>query len=460
MPTIAHDVIACRSSSSADIFCTDFYIKWSGFHSDNDAFQSVLESIKKYDVIAFNEVELHQIVIQRAKEGYNKAKAEVEVKADTEASNSSSVKLKHSIPSSISNRILWVDIFNGDIRCDVVALLHPYDPCAVENVSKVLFYDKSTSSFNLNPTSDVIASFLLHFGRNEMKAILRSNNSNSGHGRININGEQGQGQGQILLFDLWLYDVTQKIAVMDIDGTVTISDVRGYFETVYMGRYTYTHIGLKQFLITLKNKGYQIMYLTSRPLLHLEQTRSLIRNIRDEDNDKKKKNSLSASLSASVSASASASASACCGPMFVNRENLKDALYREIIAKTSAEFKASVLNDITQVFRKASCDDTVIPFALGVGNRITDMQAYLSATIPLTLFVNTSSKISIWSDSATAATAATKEDTRNRNSMETKTKTEAEAATVKSTSKNSSSSEKVLFTKYSDPALLKYLQDL
>ena len=122
MPTIAHDVIACRSSS-ADIFCTDFYIKWSGFRSDNDAFQSVLESIKKYDVVAFNEAELHQIVIQRAKEGY-KAKAEVEVKVDTKASNSSSVKLKHSIPSSISNRILWVDIFNGDIRCDVVALLH------------------------------------------------------------------------------------------------------------------------------------------------------------------------------------------------------------------------------------------------------------------------------------------------------------------------------------------------
>ncbi len=38
------------------------------------------------------------------------------------------------------------------------------------------------------------------------------------------------------------------MAVVDVDGTLTRSDVRGYVETVYLGVYDYVHTGVADFL--------------------------------------------------------------------------------------------------------------------------------------------------------------------------------------------------------------------
>ena len=45
-------------------------------------------------------------------------------------------------------------------------------------------------------------------------------------------------------FGLFLYPLNAKLAVIDIDGTVTVSDVRGYVESVFLGVYTHVHHGV------------------------------------------------------------------------------------------------------------------------------------------------------------------------------------------------------------------------
>lgn len=42
--------------------------------------------------------------------------------------------------------------------------------------------------------------------------------------------------------------MADRMVVVDVDGTLTRSDVRGYVETVYLGMYDYVHSGVADFL--------------------------------------------------------------------------------------------------------------------------------------------------------------------------------------------------------------------
>lgn len=42
--------------------------------------------------------------------------------------------------------------------------------------------------------------------------------------------------------------MSDRLVVVDIDGTLTRSDVRGYVETVYLGVYDHIHLGVADFL--------------------------------------------------------------------------------------------------------------------------------------------------------------------------------------------------------------------
>ena len=52
---------------------------------------------------------------------------------------------------------------------------------------------------------------------------------------------------------VFLWSVNDKVVVVDIDGTLTRSDVRGYVETVYLGRYDYVHEGAVSFFSSLEH---------------------------------------------------------------------------------------------------------------------------------------------------------------------------------------------------------------
>ena len=45
--------------------------------------------------------------------------------------------------------------------------------------------------------------------------------------------------------------MSDRLVVVDVDGTLTRSDVRGYVETVYLGVYDYIHTGVVDFLNNL-----------------------------------------------------------------------------------------------------------------------------------------------------------------------------------------------------------------
>ena len=127
------------------------------------------------------------------------------------------------------------------------------------------------------------------------------------------------------------YESTDKLVVVDIDGTITKSNITGYWQTVFLGVYSYVHEGLVMFLDTLsKSFGFNIVYLTSRPITHVQETKNLLEGVQAVDGYEMPM-----------------------GPLFMNKESISMAIYREVIANTAMEFKAEVMLSVTSIFRQA-----------------------------------------------------------------------------------------------------------
>ena len=54
------------------------------------------------------------------------------------------------------------------------------------------------------------------------------------------------------------------------------------------------------------------------------------------------------------------------GPLFMNKESVSQALYREVVSKQTVEYKQGVLQSIAATF-KAAGSPYKVPFALGIG---------------------------------------------------------------------------------------------
>eukprot|EP01031_Cornospumella_fuschlensis_P041210 gene41210-50289_t len=84
------------------------------------------------------------------------------------------------------------------------------------------FYSPETQQSSLSPSSSDFARFRIHMGRNKVHCIHTPS-------------------GSSVRFDIYLYNLQDKLVVMDIDGTITRSDLTGYIQTVYLGLYSYIH---------------------------------------------------------------------------------------------------------------------------------------------------------------------------------------------------------------------------
>mmetsp|Transcript_8616 Transcript_8616/g.12856 ORF Transcript_8616/g.12856 Transcript_8616/m.12856 type:complete len:468 (-) Transcript_8616:84-1487(-) len=262
------------------------------------------------------------------------------------------VKITRSLSSSLyrtklTEEDLLVAIYcNGALCRDVMG--------ALDVSSRLIQFIESDGSRSTCPSSHILCSL----------GLLRGRNSLVFHSKVlNIKAE----------CSVYLWSVTDKIVVVDIDGTLTKSDVRGYVETVYLGRYDYVHEGAVSFF-SLLHKEFSVctLYLTSRPLHHLADTRAFLRLVQDH-----KGHHLPP------------------GPLFTNRENVMRAIYRELVAKTTAQFKGSVLIDVLSVFVSLGSPST--PYCLGVGNKETDALAYRMAGLNAAriLLVQPSSEIRV-----------------------------------------------------------------
>lgn len=242
----------------------------------------------------------------------------------------------------------WVDIICNNERCEgVIAFI---------GVGKLLhFYDPVTQNYSVSPSDQMLMAFNLNFGKNHVVCWHR-------------------GTGIAREFNIWKLNCTDRLVIMDIDGTVTKSDITGYIQTVYLGMFSYVHEGVVSFLNVLKDSyNYTIVYLSSRPMIHRKETKQLLERIKDEYG-----------LSMPD------------GPLFTNKERILLALYREI-SKNTVEFKSQVLADIAEVFRVAGCPH-LSPYILGIGNKEADAVAYNSVGVPAEriLLIDPSSQIFVW----------------------------------------------------------------
>ena len=201
----------------------------------------------------------------------------------------------HSQPS---NKCDFVQITCNDRYCpDIIAFI------GLEQF--LYFFDNETSKYSKTPSMNMLKKFDLQLGRNVVRCVHNSSNTYKE-------------------FNIWRYERTDCLVVMDIDGTITKSDITGYIQTVYMGLFSYIHEGIVPFLNTLKDSyHYHIVYLTARPLIHQKETKQFLDGIRDENGIAMPD-----------------------GPLFPSKDRIFQALYREMVSKTTMQLKTSIMNEI------------------------------------------------------------------------------------------------------------------
>ena len=77
---------------------------------------------------------------------------------------------------------------------------------------------------------------------------------------------------------IFLWDYKTKIVISDVDGTITRSDLLGQV-LPRLGR-DWSHKGIAKLYTQIKKNGYEILYLTSRPIGHADVTRDYIKGIK------------------------------------------------------------------------------------------------------------------------------------------------------------------------------------
>ena len=151
-------------------------------------------------------------------------------------------------------------------------------------------------------------------------------------------------------FSIYLFTNDTKFIVSDIDGTITRSDVRGFVG----GKFGFEvhHLDVVRFLHNANVNGYQILYLTARPVAFDEGTREyLFDNLNNSDGGYKLP----------------------FGPLFLS------SVPTDRLGHTDPNIiKTSVLNSVLSIFK---CKEDVILGAFG--NKQTDTVAYSNVGIPL-----------------------------------------------------------------------------
>ncbi|KAF7682436.1 Nuclear elongation and deformation protein 1 [Astathelohania contejeani] len=184
----------------------------------------------------------------------------------------------------------------------------------------------------LRPTPAQLSSLNLKHGRNEL--IFK------------MGGADRQLSANIFL---WRYD--DKILVSDIDGTITKSDLWGHIYG-YVGK-DWTHLGVAQLFSRIARNGYQVLYLSSRPIGQSSITRAYLRSVIQNGYTLPE------------------------GPVMLSPDGIFTALYREIITRRPEDFKIACLKSIQDLFGGLN------PFISGFGNKNTDVITYKALDIPL-----------------------------------------------------------------------------
>ncbi|KAE9332608.1 hypothetical protein PR003_g14425 [Phytophthora rubi] len=151
---------------------------------------------------------------------------------------------------------------------------------------------------------------------------------------------------------LHLWGPNESAVVVDLDGTLTISDVEGHIRTLRLGQYDFLHAGACDFFTKLHELGMRIVYLTARPLDWASASRTHLEN----------------AVQQSISLPP--------GVLITNSTGLTGALFTEVVNKTPHIFKIQVLNELQLTLIHAGRVIEHPVFVAGFGNRPTDIVAY------------------------------------------------------------------------------------
>lgn len=279
-------------------------------------------------------------------------------------------------------------------------------------------------------------------------------------------------------FAIHLWSTQDRVVIMDIDGSVTKSNIMGIVDTLITESYSHCHPGVCQFLSKLikeqppappsqggtlpmnnnsnslsiggrRGQGGQqlrIFYLTSRPLVLANLTRKFVTQLQQDDISPKAKpgENLYWTLPA--------------GPLIGFGGTLAEVLHMELITHSVHKFKQQALQDNvltpwTSISAASSSSpgggggsggatstQSSSPFFAALWNTIMDVKAYRSMDIPLTRigYITKASTIHVLQQAYIHSTA------------------------YKSSSKTPPTGQDSdhVFTSFQDPALLQYFQQV
>lgn len=314
------------------IFCTEFYIK----------FRTALIDQAAIALLGDDDIDLTQLIHRAFPD-------EIPSIATNNTSDGNTVtKLD----------IEWVDVYvNSILNKDIIAF--------VGNGQLVHFFDMTTRKYSIHPSTKILPLFQLQSGKNTIHVHHRKSDSG-------------------ISFNFWLYSPHDKFVIMDIDGTITKSDVTGYMQTVFMGIYTHIHDGIVDLMNYFTEKyNYRIVYLTARPNGHRKSTSDFLLGMTQSSTLK---------LEGMTGSNRMPD-----GPLLMNKDRVMKVLFREMVLKDTMLAKMDSLSQIMRAFKKAGSTD-LSPFVLGIGNKNHDALAYNSAGIPKDriLIINTSSEMVVW----------------------------------------------------------------
>jgi len=153
-----------------------------------------------------------------------------------------------------------------------------------------------------------------------------------------------------------LINNTRKLIVSDIDGTVTRSNIRGFILPV-LGLSDWKHEGVVDLYSRISDQGYQMLYLTNRPIGQSSLTRDYMHSLTNGD----RKMPL--------------------GPVMLQVESLIGAIQTEVFQEQPEVNKIAALSRIRGLF-------TQNPFYAGFGNKAWDILAYKALNINPDLIYN------------------------------------------------------------------------
>lgn len=151
---------------------------------------------------------------------------------------------------------------------------------------------------------------------------------------------------------IFMLNSTQKFVVSDIDGTVTKSNLRGLVLPA-LGFSDWKHSGVVELYSKIQDRGYMIMYLTSRAIGQSASTRDYLFNLRETGGYRMP-----------------------VGPVLMQVNSVFDTVKTEVIDRDPEVHKIAKLARVKGLFAEN-------PLFAGYGNQDSDIIAYKALNIDL-----------------------------------------------------------------------------